>query len=193
MEFTNELKEILNPLKAVVLVWDVQNRLVKNIFNTDDFLDHTKEVLASAREKKVQVIFSKITPLPPAFESAVRKYFFRNMASPAIKPAPDALDLTIEPMADEIVIPKNTASMFIGTNFEMLLHNSGRTTIIITGIATEYGVESTARDALNRGFFPVIISDAVSSSNKEGHFRSLDNMKNLSIILTSKELAEVWR
>ena len=74
-----------------------------------------------------------------------------------------------------------------------LLHNSGKTTIIITGIATEYGVESTARDALNRGFFPVIISDAVSSSNKEGHFRSLENMKNLTIILTSKELAAIWK
>jgi nicotinamidase-related amidase len=193
MEITSELEEILKPEKSIVLVWDVQNRLVNNIFNTDEFLTHTKTVLATARQKQVHVIFSKVTPLPATFESPVRKYFFRNMASATLKPAPGALDLSIEPADGEIVIPKNTASMFIGTNFELLLRNSGKTTIIIIGIATEYGVESTARDALNRGFFPVIISDAVSSANREGHYRSLENMKNLTIELTAEELASVWK
>ena len=193
MEITNELKEILIPAKSVVLVWDVQNRLVNNIFNKEDFLANLKRVLASARSSEAQIIYSKITPLPANFESAVRKYFFRNMAAATANPAPDPLNLTLEPQENEIVIPKNTASMFIGTNFELLLRNGGKTTIILTGIATEYGVESTARDAFNRGFFPVIISDAVSSMNKDGHFRSLENMKNMSIILTSSELENAWK
>jgi len=193
MEITKEIKEILNPEKTLVLVWDVQNRLVNNIFNKDDFMAHIGAVLTSARESKVQVVFSKITPLPPKFESPVRKYFFKNMVPSNVKPAPDALDLTIPPLADEIIIPKNTASIFVGTNFELLLRNGNFTTIVFTGIATEYGVESSARDAFNRGFFPVIISDAVSSMNKDGHFRSLENMKNMSIIMTSDELALAWR
>jgi len=193
MEITNEITEILNPAKTVVLVWDVQNRLVNNIFNKEDFLAQTKAVLASARRQAVQVIYSRITPLPPQFESPVRKYFFRNMAAATSNPAPDALGLTIEPKEEDIVIPKNTPSMFIGTNFELLLRNGGKTTIVLTGIATEFGVESTARDAFNRGFFPVIISDAVSSMNKDGHFRSLENMKSMSIILTTTELDLVWK
>ena len=82
--------------------------------------------------------------------------------------------------------------MFIGTNFELLLRNAGITTLVITGIATEFGVESTARDAANRGFFPVIISDAVSSYNQEAHFRSLENLKALTILLTTEELDMLW-
>ena len=111
----------------------------------------------------------------------------------SLKPVPNAYDLTIEPSETDVVIPKNTASMFIGTNFELLLRNAGITTLVITGIATEFGVESTARDAANRGFFPIIISNAVSSYNQEGHFRSLENLKAMTILLTTEELNLLWK
>ena len=51
---------------------------------------------------------------------------------------------------EEMVITKHTASIFIGTDFERMIRNAGITTIIFSGIATELGVESDARDALNR-------------------------------------------
>ena len=105
---------------------------------------------------------------------------------------PNGLDLTIEPHENDIVIPKNTASMFIGTNFEMILRNAGITTIVFTGIATEMGVESSARDASNRGFFPVIITDAVSSFNQEAHKRSLENLASMMILLETKDLVSIW-
>jgi|GEM_PF-1810677 len=81
------------------------------------------------------------------------------------------------------------ASIVVGTNFVLLLRNAGITTVVILGIATEIGVESTARDAINRGFFPVVITDAVSIYNQEAHLRSLENMKSMMIILTTEELA----
>jgi len=192
MEMDNELKAILNPDTTVLLIWDVQKRLVANIFNAESFLDKTKRVISSAKENNVQVIFSKITPLSGKFESPVRKYFFKNMKS-YVNQVPNGLDLEIEPTGEDIVIPKNTASMFIGTNFEMLLRNAGITTIILTGIATEFGVESTARDAYNRGFFPVIITDAVSSSDQDAHNRSLENIKKMAILLTTDELISAWK
>lgn len=110
-----------------------------------------------------------------------------------MKQIPNGLDLTIEPTNDDIVIPKNTASIFIGTNFEQILRNAGITTILFTGIATEFGVESSARDASNRGFFPVIITDAVSSYNQEAHSRSLENLKSMMILLTTEEIVALWK
>ena len=191
MEPDNELKEILNPAKTVLLIWDIQNRLVHNIFNTQSFLESNKNIIAAAKKHSVQVVFSKITPLPENFESPVRKYFLKKRFA-SQQQVPNGLDLTLEPTGNDIVIPKNTASMFIGTNFEMLLRNAGITTVAITGIATEFGVESTARDASNRGFFPVIITDAVSSYNLEAHNRSLENIKSMSIQLTSEEIISLW-
>lgn len=58
------------------------------------------------------------------------------------------LPLAIHPRKEEAVITKHTTSIYIGTNFERLIRNAGKTTVIFTGIATELGVESSARDAL---------------------------------------------
>ena len=73
-----------------------------------------------------------------------------------------------------------------------MLRNAGIITVVFTGIATEFGIESSARDAFNRGFYPVVVSDCVSSPSKDGHDRSLENMKNLITIINSKDLEDVW-
>jgi isochorismate hydrolase len=102
------------------------------------------------------------------------------------------MDFAIKLKHDEIVINKHTASIFIDTGFERMLRNAGITTVVFTGIATEFGVESSARDAFNRGFYSVVLSDCVSSPYKDGHDRSLENMKNLITIINSKELENIW-
>jgi nicotinamidase-related amidase len=66
------------------------------------------------------------------------------------------------------------------------MRDRGIKTLIFTGIATEFGVESSARDASNRGFFPVVVSDCVSSSDKEAHERSLKNLEKIVIVEKSE-------
>src|SRR5215217_9270851 len=68
------------------------------------------------------------------------------------------MDFIIKPTQNEIVINKHTASIFIDTGFERMLRNADIVTVVFTGIATEFGVESSARDALNRGFYSVVSS-----------------------------------
>jgi nicotinamidase-related amidase len=192
MEINAEIKEIINPNKTALLVWDVQNMLVRNIFNTEQFLSNSKNIVSLARAKKIPVFFSKITPLPENFESPARKYRMKH-SNFKLNPEGDGLNLTIEPLKNEMVIPKNTASIFIGTNFELLLRNAGISTIVFVGIATEMGIESSARDAINRGFFSVIVTDAVSSYNQDAHMRSLENLKTWMILLNAEEIASIWQ
>ncbi|EEZ92542.1 MAG: isochorismatase [Candidatus Parvarchaeum acidiphilum ARMAN-4] len=70
--------------------------------------------------------------------------------------------------------------------------NAGIETLIIAGIATEIGVESTARDAANRGFYVVVDSDASSSGDKEAHERSIQNMKKLFDVLPTEDIIKVF-
>ena len=74
-----------------------------------------------------------------------------------------------------------------------LLAPAGISTIVFTGIATEMGIESSAREAGNRGFFPVVVSDCVSSSSKDNHMRSLDNMRSLMPIVSAGDLLGLWK
>ncbi len=69
----------------------------------------------------------------------------------------------------DIVILKRQWGAFYGTDLELQLRRRGLTTIILCGIATEFGVESTARDAYERGFEQVFPQDAMTARSAESH------------------------
>ena len=73
-----------------------------------------------------------------------------------------------------------------------MLRNTEINVIVFTGIATDIGVETSARHAQALGFLPVIARDAVSSSDKQAHERSLANMSKLMLVLDNKEIIERW-
>ena len=100
--------------------------------------------------------------------------------------------LAIQKHEDEILIAKHTASIFIGTDFERMIRNAGIITVAVSDIATELGVEYSARDALNRDFYPVIVSDAVSSLDKDAHIRSLQNLQRFLTVVSTNELVNIW-
>ncbi len=191
MEHTQQLLEVVDPRKTAIVMWDIQKMLVDRIFNKDEFMSNANKLASAGRASGVPVFFTKITPLPERFESPARKFFMKNRTR-GFAFTPEGFNLVIEPKESDIVIQKNTASIFVGTNFELVVRNAGLTAIVFSGISTEMGIESSARDALNRGFFPVVITDAVSSPNKEAHERSLQNLANMMILMTTAELISLW-
>ena len=185
------IEDILDRKHSALVVWDVQNMLVDRIFNRDEFKDKLNAAVSAARSSDVPVFFTKITPLPGRYESRVRLSSAHRWDMSKI-PA-EAFELAIVPEKDDVVLNKNTASIFVGTNFEMMVRNAGIESLVFTGIATEIGVESSARDALNRGFFPVVVQDAVSSADKDAHERSLTNMKNMLNVISVEALLKAWK
>jgi nicotinamidase-related amidase len=69
----------------------------------------------------------------------------------------------------DTVILKHQWGAFYGTELDLQLRRRGLTTIILCGIATEFGVESTARDAYERGYELVFAEDAMTGRNAESH------------------------
>lgn len=76
----------------------------------------------------------------------------------------------------DIVILKRQWGAFYGTDLDLQLRRRGLTTIILCGIATEYGVESTARDACERGLELVFAEDAMTGFTAEGHLNSVERI-----------------
>ena len=77
---------------------------------------------------------------------------------------------------DEIVIEKNRNSAFWGTNFEVMLAERGINHLILTGVATNICVESTARDAFSNGIYVTTVSDGTASPDEECHKASLKTL-----------------
>ena len=71
--------------------------------------------------------------------------------------------------SSDLVITKRHWSAFSGTDLEVILKKSGRKTLVMGGIATNFGVESTARAAVGLGFGVVFVEDATSSIDAQAH------------------------
>ena len=93
------------------------------------------------------------------------------MATPAGGPPPGWSDLAPELAAikADLVITKRQWSAFYGTELDLQLRRRGIVSVVIGGIATNFGVESTARDAWQNNYAVVIAEDATSSVSEEHH------------------------
>jgi nicotinamidase-related amidase len=73
----------------------------------------------------------------------------------------------------DLTIERATWSVFAGTDLHERLQSLGVTDLILAGLATSFGIESTARDAYDLGYSVVIASDAVTDRSIESHDHSI--------------------
>lgn len=87
-------------------------------------------------------------------------------------------DYADELAADErdIAITKRQWGAFYGTELDLQLRRRGVTQIVLGGISTNIGVESTARAAWEHGYGVVFAEDAMSAANAEQHGFALEHI-----------------
>lgn len=73
----------------------------------------------------------------------------------------------------DVVVTKHQWGAFYGTDLDLVLRRRGRDTIILGGVATNIGVESTARDAWERNYRLLLVEDAMSSFAVAAHEMSV--------------------
>jgi len=76
----------------------------------------------------------------------------------------------------DIEVVKRQWGAFYGTDLELQLRRRGITTLVLGGISTNIGVESTARNAWELGFELVIVEDICSGQSAEHHQFAVDNI-----------------
>lgn len=96
-------------------------------------------------------------------------------------------DAVAEALGDFEPIDKTDFSAYKNEGFRQALENSGRKTVILTGIETHICVEQTAMDLLEAGYQVVLAADCVRSRDQENHSISLNRMVAAGAILSSGE------
>jgi nicotinamidase-related amidase len=98
----------------------------------------------------------------------------------------------LKPQPQDIAFQKRRPDGFVGTDFDLMLRSKGVGTILIGGVATEGGVEGTARTARNLGYDVVILQDCVGSRSRERHEMALKLMESAFFeIATANQIAEI--
>jgi nicotinamidase-related amidase len=87
---------------------------------------------------------------------------------------PDWTELVAElaPAPTDHRVTKKTWGAFTGTDLAAWLHDHGATQIVLAGIATSIGIESTARQAHELGFNVVLATNAMTDRSAEAHDNS---------------------
>ena len=89
----------------------------------------------------------------------------------------------------DVVIAKRQWGAFYGTNLEQTLDRLGIETILLAGILTNVGVESTARAAFDAGYALVFAEDAMTTKSAEWHAFSTTNLfPMMGKVATTKEI-----
>jgi nicotinamidase-related amidase len=94
----------------------------------------------------------------------------------SIAEAPTGFDEPIVGIAAhgfDLRLSKQGWSAFAGTELDEALRARGVTQVVVVGVATSLGVESTARDALELGYHVVVVSDAVADIHPQAQVSSL--------------------
>ncbi|MGE8942241.1 cysteine hydrolase family protein [Leptospira interrogans] len=85
----------------------------------------------------------------------------------------------IKPQPGELVINKRTQGAFASSGIESALRGLGIENIIVTGVSTNNCVETTAREASDRGFGVVMVSDATGTCSDEMQNATLKGFSRL--------------
>lgn len=88
-----------------------------------------------------------------------------------------------------VVIKKRQWGAFYGTELDLQLRRRGINTIVLAGVATNFGVESTAREAWQHNYAVIVAEDAVTSAGDELHKFSIE--KILPRIARVRSTAEI--
>jgi nicotinamidase-related amidase len=181
------LEEVCNPQRVALLVYDMQIGILSQIKNADQITRQVLKVLTAARNAGVRVFFSRHLSLPKElmgmfqFRMAmtwqrvdspdqVNPWFLRD--APGFQIIPE-----LSPLPTEGVFDKLTMSGFEGTWLDFALRDCGINAFIIVGVATEIGIEPTARHGADLGYIPVLVTDACGAGNEEAAQRSIENLK----------------
>ena len=141
----------------------------------DTVIPNQQRLQAAARKAGLEVIYTVIEALTQDGRDISPDHKISGIFYPRGDWGAKPIDL-IGPEGDEIVIPKTASGIFNSTNFEYVLRNLGVEYLVIYGICTEQCVETSVRDACDRGFLVTLVPDCCATHDADRHDRSIEAM-----------------
>ena len=126
-------------------------------------------LLAAARAAGAQPVLVHVGGSPDGADRAATPTDQQMRSTGPLPPDWSELIPELDRQPGDIVILKRQWGAFYGTDLDLQLRRRGLTTIVLCGIATEFGVESTARDAYERGYELIFAEDAMTGTSAESH------------------------
>ena len=166
----------LNPKSTALILIDLQNGVVGR--NT---APHPAELVVANSSRLAEAFRAHAAPVVYV-RVDLNDFLKLHVDQPMTmgdKPLP-AVASEIAPSAGflpgDLLLTKRHWGAFAGTDLEQQLKARGVDTVVLTGISTNIGVESTARQGAGLGFGFVLVEDACSAQDAEQHRFAFENI-----------------
>ena len=204
IEILETLDELVDPKHTALLMWDFDKNVVSNAFNYDSLIHNTANLLKAARRHHVLTLYSRQNNMhlmgdtgAPAIRMRMKRQNKKvadvaNYSPPKGPfPTPELVE-EVKPEEDDIVFEKFCPSAFTGTCFDWWLRKYSIKTIILTGVNVATGINGTAREAINLGYYAVVVRDCVGTSSEEDYNIALASMEPVLDVFDSNEIIDAW-
>ncbi|MFI1972091.1 isochorismatase family protein [Streptomyces cinnamoneus] len=159
----------LDPGSALVLI-DLQQGILNlpTITPTSQILANGARLARAFRAKNLPVVLVKVAwapdggDLPPGRTAQPAR---TTAPPPAFSELPTELDVS----DSDIILTKRHWGAFTGTELDLQLRRRNITQIVLAGIATSIGVESTARAAWEHSYHLTFAEDATTDTDADAH------------------------
>jgi len=189
LDVPQSLSDLCTPDRLGLLIYDMQVGILGQIAGRERVIENVRNVLEAARAAGVRTYFTRHVTLPVELMGVAQLRMWRawqrvdrveDVRSPFLPDAPQTQIVPeLRPTEQEAVLDKLTLSAFAGTPLELALRGANVGSVAIVGVATEIGIEPTARHAGDLGFIPVVVTDACAAGNAEAGARSMDSLRFL--------------
>lgn len=165
---------VLDPRTALVLI-DLQRGItaLPTVHPSDAVVRAAGRLVAAWHERALPVVAVHVEYSPDFGDVLSAR---TDARAPSTRPAPDFAELHPELGLDlsDLSVTKRGWNAFYGTELDLQLRRRKVTGIVLAGISTSIGVESTARAAAERGYEVAVAVDAVTDTNALAHRVSVE-------------------
>jgi len=166
----------LDERSALVLI-DLQKRILAlpTVHPADGVVQNAARLAEAFRAQGLPVVRVRVAWSQDGGDMPVGR---TAVARPTTAPPADFEEFAAElgPLGDDIVITKRHWGAFTGTELDLQLRRRGVTQIVLGGIATSIGVESTARSAHEHSYHLTVVEDATTDVDLEAHAHSFNKI-----------------
>ena len=157
----------LDPKTALIVI-DLQNGLVQmpTVHPMDEIIKNAAALAEAFRRHGLPVVLVNVDGVPPGRTEQVSSVAKLPAGWTELVP-----ELNRQP--EDHAVTKRNWGAFTNTDLEAHLKNLGVTQVVIAGVATSIGVESTARHARELGFNVTLATDAMTDRDPDAHFNSV--------------------
>ncbi len=164
----------IDPRSALVVI-DIQKGILtqSTVHDSRIIIDNVATLAKSFREKRLPVVLVRVGWSPDFGDTLKARVELPRPTGAVAADFMEYVDALDADPARDILIFKRQWGAFYGTDLDLQLRRRGVTNIVLCGISTSIGVESTARDAFERGYNLTFAADAMSDRSAEAHDRAL--------------------